>query len=315
MARTQGVKNDCMVNVLSMRLNERLKTLAEIVHHPGNSGRRADAVLDYLRWNFGYRAMGIEYVIPLIEGARLILSDRQNYATLVYTCGLWDFPEQVFLLHLLRPEDTFIDVGSNVGGYTVLASAVAGARSIAFEPAPETYAELRRNVRLNDIESMVETHCCALGEVNGANWITSGRGALNHIVSNAAARDAIEVPAARLDTVLAGTSCRLIKIDAEGFELNILRGAPDTLAHPGLQALIVELNGSGRRYGISDDQVHREIVSFGFEPCYYNATTRTLTSLDGCNRNGLNTVYVRDRVAVTERVTAARRFSLHGKPF
>ena len=123
-----------------MLFAEHLKTLAEISHHPSNMQRRSGALLDYLRWNFGHRIMGAEYVLPLVGDARLILSNRQNFATLVYTCGLWDFSEQAFLLHLLRPGDTFIDVGSNVGGYTVLASAVAGARSIAFEPVPETYA-------------------------------------------------------------------------------------------------------------------------------------------------------------------------------
>lgn len=298
-----------------MRLAERLNTVTEIMRHPGNTGRRTGAVLKYLRWNLGHRVMGIEYVLPLIEGARLIVSDRQNYATLVYTCGLWDFSEQAFLLHLLRPEDTFVDVGSNVGGYAVLASAVAGARSIAFEPVSETFAELQRNLRLNGIEPLVQTYCCALGETAGVNRMTSGRGGLNHVVTDTAAPDTVEVATTRLDAALAGTTCRLIKLDAEGFELNILRGAPETLARPSLQALIIELNGSGERYGISDDDVHREITSFGFEPCDYNPGTRMLTPMSGYNRNGLNTIYVRDRMKVSDRVAAARRFKLNDKVF
>ncbi len=298
-----------------MRLTERLTTISEIMRHPGNAGRPAGAVLDYLRWNFGHRAMGVEYVLPLIGDARLIVSDRQNYATLVYTCGLWDFPEQAFLLHLLRPGDLFVDVGSNVGGYTVLASAVAGARSIAFEPVPETYAELLRNVRLNGIELLVQTCCCALGETAGVVRMTAGRGGLNHVVMNGGGAATVEVEAARLDTVLAGAECRLMKMDAEGFELNILRGAPETLARPSLQALIVELNGSGGRYGISDDDVHREIGSFGFEPHRYDARSRALMPQHGYNRDGLNTLYVRDRGTVAERVAAADRFSLNSTPF
>ncbi len=278
-------------------------------------------MLDYLRWNLGHRAMGVEYVLPLIGDARLIVSDRQNYATLVYTCGLWDFPEQAFLLHLLRPDDFFVDVGSNVGGYMVLASAVAGTRSIAFEPVPDTYAELLRNLRLNGIETLVQAHCCALGEVAGAIRMTSGHGGLNHVVADGVApgavkaADTVEVAAARLDTVLAGTARRLIKMDAEGFELNILRGAPETLACPSLQALIVELNGFGGRYGISDDDVHREIAGFGLGPHGYDARTRALTPLDGYNRDGLNTLYMRDQAAVAERVVAASRFSLNSTPF
>ncbi len=277
--------------------------------------RRSGALLDYLRWNFGHRIMGAEYVLPLVANARLILSDRQNFATLVYTCGLWDFAEQAFLLHLLRPGDTFVDVGSNVGGYTVLASAVAGARSIAFEPVPETYAELQRNLRLNNIESLVQSHCCALGEASGVERMTSQRGGLNHIVSDAAALDTVEVSVARLDLVLAGVPCRLIKMDAEGFELSILRGARETLMQPELQALIIELNESGGRYGVSDDDVHGEIIGFGFEPHAYDAAKRVLTALDGYNRAGMNTIYIRNLAAVTERVAAARPFNLRGRLF
>ncbi len=298
-----------------MLFAEHLKTLAEISHHPSNMQRRSGALLDYLRWNFGHRIMGAEYVLPLVGDARLILSNRQNFATLVYTCGLWDFAEQAFLLHLLRPGDTFIDVGSNVGGYTVLASAVAGARSIAFEPVPETYAELQRNLRLNNIEPLVQSHCCALGEASGVERMTSQRGGLNHIASEAAALDTIEVSIDRLDLVLAGIPCRLIKMDAEGFELSILRGAPETLMRPELQALIIELNGSGGRYAVSDDDVHREVTGFGFEPHGYDAETRVLTALDGYNRAGMNTIYIRNRPAVAERVAAARRFNLRGRLF
>ena len=296
-------------------LKERLKTVSEIIGHPSNAGRRAGAAVDYLRWNLGHRTMGVEYVLPLVEGARLLVSDKENYATLVYTCRLWDFPEQAFLLHLLRPEDTFVDIGSNIGGYTVLASAVVGARSIAFEPVPETYAALQRNVRLNDIESKVQAYCCALGEVDGVSRMTLRRGGLNHIVTDAATPDTVEVAAARLDTVLPGTACRLIKMDAEGFELSILRGAPETLAAADLQALLVELNGSGGRYGVSDDDVHQEITRFGFEPCSYDARTRMLTTLGGFNRHGFNTIYVRSRSAVAERLASGRHFDLGGKLF
>jgi hypothetical protein len=50
--------------------------------------------------------------------------------------GLHEFSEMGFLLHLLRQNDLFVDVGANLGSYTVLASAVCQARNIAFEPVP-----------------------------------------------------------------------------------------------------------------------------------------------------------------------------------
>ncbi len=298
-----------------MSFSERLNTLSEIMRHPGNAGRRSGAVADYIRWNVGHRTMKTDYVLPLVDEARLILSDRQNYATLVYTCGLWDFAEQAFMLHLLRPGDIFVDIGSNVGGYTVLASTVAGARSIAFEPVPATYHELRRNLRLNNIESLVTAHCCALGEAPGVIKMTSERGGLNHIVTKVNGASTIDVEIDRLDNRLHDIPCRLIKMDAEGFELSILRGAPETLANPVLQGIIVELNSSGARYGISDDDVHREITQFGFAPYGYDAERRVLTPLGGYNRDGLNTIYVRDIDAVTKRVAEGRPFKLHARSF
>jgi thymidylate synthase len=53
--------------------------------------------------------------------------------------GLHEFEDMAFLLHLLRSEDMFADVGSNIGSYTILASGVVGAKSVAFEPVPSTY--------------------------------------------------------------------------------------------------------------------------------------------------------------------------------
>ena len=302
-----------------MKLRERLNTIAEITRHPSNTGRRAGAVLKYLRWNFGHRALGTDYIMPLVGTARLILSDRQNYATLVYTCQLWGFAEQAFLLHFLRPDDLFVDVGANVGGYTVLASAVAGARSMAFEPVPSTFAELQRNVRLNDIGHLVQAYCCALGETAGKSRMTAHRGGLNHMVFDADAlqpvAETVEVATDRLDSMLDGAPCQAIKMDAEGFELSILRGAPDTLSRASLQAIVVELNSSGTRYGVTDDHVHQSIIQFGFEPCSYNARTRELAVLPSYNRRGLSTLYIRDRQAVIKRLAGGRPFALGDQSF
>ena len=66
--------------------------------------------------------------------------------------GLHEFADMAFTLHFLRPDDLFMDVGANVGSYTLLASGVCKARTISFEPYPETMAALRRNIDL-ELES------------------------------------------------------------------------------------------------------------------------------------------------------------------
>ena len=63
--------------------------------------------------------------------------------------GLHEFNDMAFCLHLLRSGDLFVDVGANIGSYTVLASKVAGANSITLEPVPQTFERLKRNVNIN----------------------------------------------------------------------------------------------------------------------------------------------------------------------
>jgi FkbM family methyltransferase len=60
-----------------------------------------------------------------------------------------------FVLHVLRQSDKFIDVGANVGSYTVLAAGAVGSRAFAVEPIPTTFGFLRRNVELNGLGERV----------------------------------------------------------------------------------------------------------------------------------------------------------------
>ncbi|MEJ7626598.1 MAG: FkbM family methyltransferase [Ferruginibacter sp.] len=83
--------------------------------------------------------------------------------------GLHEFPDMGFLLHFLRSEDLFFDIGSNIGSYTILASGQVGAKTFAFEPVPSTFSALHKNILANNLESIVrafKTIAC----INGFNW-------------------------------------------------------------------------------------------------------------------------------------------------
>jgi hypothetical protein len=57
---------------------------------------------------------------------------------IVVHCGFHEAADMAFVLHLLRPDDRFLDIGANVGTYTILSSGVAQAHSITLEPIPAT---------------------------------------------------------------------------------------------------------------------------------------------------------------------------------
>jgi len=87
------------------------------------------------------------------------------------------------------------------------------------------------------------------------------------------------------------------------------------LSNRNLLTLIVELNGSGDRYGTSDDAVHTEILRYGFGPYRYDPTMRRLTPLSSYNRQSMNTLYVRDVDAAEQIVASGRKIRVRDREF
>lgn len=142
---------------------------------------------------------------------------------------------------LLKPGDTFLDIGSNFGYYSLLAATLVGRRGAvhAFEPQPRVAELLRRNARDNDLPQLT-VHQTALGEAPGALTMYLPRGGQSGLATlrpnaqwlSERAAETIEVAVARLDDLGREQSIaqvRALKIDAEGYELPILRGATELL--------------------------------------------------------------------------------------
>jgi len=140
--------------------------------------------------------------------------------------------EVLFLQQLTRPGMTVLEVGANIGVFTVpLARFVhPGGRVIAFEPQRIMYQMLCGNIALNAIDNVV-AHNCAAGRSSGSVAVPSvdyGKPGNFGAVSLARSSQGDIVPLVTIDS-LALPSCHLIKVDVEGMELDVLEGASSTL--------------------------------------------------------------------------------------
>lgn len=283
------------------RLLSLLSTLRYITSHPLNTGHPVKAVSRFVRWQIESRLKD-EVEVEWIEGSRLVVKRGMTGATGNVYCGLHEFVDMAFLLHLLRPDDLFVDIGANVGSYTVLASKVCGARTICVEPDPVTAAALRRNILANGIEDRVIVEETALGASEGTVNFTVGLDTINRV----AAREETnvrEVRLARLDAVLGSEQPALIKMDVEGFEAEVLRGAADTLAKTGLLGIITEDTGAG---------VVDTLTAHGFTRWYYDPVERKL-SQNGPVQPSNNGIFLRANPEVADRLRDARKFAVMGK--
>lgn len=131
------------------------KLLAFVLGHPLNRGHGITAITRVLRWQIGSRLLPAGSALPFVGGTRLFATRGMTGATGNWYCGLHEVEEMGFVLHALRPGELFVDVGANIGSYTVLAAGAVGADVVAVEPVPTTFAVLRRNVCLNDLVDRV----------------------------------------------------------------------------------------------------------------------------------------------------------------
>jgi FkbM family methyltransferase len=141
----------------------------------------------------------------------------------------------------LSPGDCFLDVGSHVGLYAIGAALRLGrgGRVIAFEPTPATIVKLQKNIELNRLNDRIEIHEVALSDVCGSTeFVTTGTSMLNSIFAGAPAGHTrlggperrFQVRTAPLDQFLDPARSHVAKIDTEGHELFVLKGAERLLA-------------------------------------------------------------------------------------
>jgi FkbM family methyltransferase len=270
---------------------------------------------DYVLWNAVRFSLDARHVVRMPEGIEIILGQRENYGTGVYIHSLADFSEMLFLAHLMQPTDLFADVGANVGMYSAWVAGVTGAKAVAMEPVLGTFETLRKNVRLNDLEDLIEPLRTAVGDASGEVLMTTGEGGLDHVLQDGSTADAIRTPVGRLDDILGGRCPTAMKMDVEGFELRALRGGAGALANTGLKAIVIELQDlTLTRYGTSEREVRSFLEGYGFRSHSYDPFSRTLSPSTGLH-TGLNDIFVRAGDAEEpRRLAAGRKVRLPGYP-
>jgi len=143
-----------------------------------------------------------------------------------------NWPEMLVWKRYLRPGDLFLDVGANIGVYSVYA-AECGAEVIAVEPVPHNAKRVRENLDLNGYAGEVVQN--ALSDHPGRVRITADEDSYNHLVDEGG----IEVTATTLDELL-GNRSAVAKIDVEGAEELVLAGARKALSEHRIKLLQLE---------------------------------------------------------------------------
>ena len=186
-----------------------------------------------------------DYLVRTASGWLVIpVEDERLLMALVETAGLLEPGTTRVIGALLEPGDTMIDVGAHVGTMTLVAARAVGpgGHVVAVEPGPRAAGLLRRGLHLNSLAETVDVHQCAAGaEAGEADLFLSDVLGENSLVAGHGAEGASERVAVRsLDSLVPPGPVTLVKIDAEGYELEVLKGMSRIVAENPDLAIIIE---------------------------------------------------------------------------
>jgi len=270
-----------------------IQLLNFIWRHPLNKKSRMAAIGRLIRWQIASRLMVGPIALPYLNGKYLFAKNGMTSAASNWYCGLDEYEDMSFVLDMLHSGELFVDVGANIGSYSILA-ATKGARVIAIEPVPSTFKVLKQNVLLNELDDQIEVMNIGLGSKEENLKFSTEQGTTNHVLNKKEnTKQSVKILVRSLDDVLDGRIPKIIKIDVEGFETKVIEGARKTLANPNLLAVIMELNGSGAYYGFDEDILHKKMLSLNFNSYIYEPKKQKLISLKNKKNQKNNTLYIR----------------------
>src|SRR5215831_12587286 len=201
---------------------------------------------------------------------RVVWTDVIGYS--ICTDGYYDISSVHILSKILKPGMTFIDVGTHVGQYTLVASDIVGPTGSvhSFEPQPDTFELLRHNVQTNALTN-VHLNQCALGETCADAELylacPDNVGQSSFRRPHNYSGKAVTVPCRTLDDYVAEhrLAVNVIKIDVEGAEFSVLRGARKVLSGSVKPSLIIEFwEPFQREYGSSCAEMASFLVAHGY---------------------------------------------------
>lgn len=228
---------------------------------------------------------GLENPTRTRHGFRIFTLPGDLTSDLIKLHGQHEPGPEAFVLDHIERGAVFLDVGANIGYFSLLAAVTAKSEVVAFEPQPEIADLLSRSAEYNRVAGLVRVERLALSDAASTMRMTSCPGNTGHAQLACLGDERAQpypVPVVALDEWLSQNPVGRVsvcKIDAEGAELNILRGMPRLLERDGPALVIEAIDDFLGQFGASEGTVRELLQAHG-----YRDVSRRYTSKGDCNR-------------------------------
>jgi FkbM family methyltransferase len=206
---------------------------------------------------------GLERIINGTDSVRVAPEFRQ--ITEVYEPDVW-----ARMMSAVSPGNVVVDVGAYVGLYTIALAQRTGptGRVYSFEPDPQNCAVLGKHVELNKVSDRVVVHQLAVGDKDGFVPFTGGRDSQSFVGASSSAPETVCMT--RLDTILPSERIDVLKVDVEGFEENVLKGAEILLSDKDRKPRMIFIEVHPYNWhlcGTTSDSLINRLNKSGYDVC------------------------------------------------
>jgi FkbM family methyltransferase len=257
----------------AVRAAIRFATRAYIRNAPWTAGKSAAYKVfnDYVGWRPHRATVRTRY------GDLMDLSMPDAVSSIIYVTGRWEPVITQYIRANLKGGDTFVDVGANIGYYSLVASRIVGSAGqvFAIEASKSIYARMMRNFTLNGCTNVRAIHAAASSEKGELSVFLGGGQNLGHTttVESLAKKEGLvfedKVPADTLEQLVGRQSlrtARFIKLDVEGAECTVLAPLFDSLGQFSARTeWLIELSPDFSAGGQQDlDRVYQAFIAAGY---------------------------------------------------
>ncbi|MGH8614701.1 MAG: FkbM family methyltransferase [Gammaproteobacteria bacterium] len=229
-------------------------------------------------------------------------------------------PTTIPWLEQFRPGETFVDIGANIGMYSVYAAAFSGCKVFAFEPEALNYAELNKNIHVNGIHDRAAAFCLALSDESKVDYLNLGTFGIAYSHHDFAENTWVKdmdwgkktTPRnARLRQGCVSTTLDIlvnagvvpvpdhVKIDVDGLEHKVVAGCRKTFERPEVQTVLIEIDFSSPQVEGTIDLMTDMGWKYSWDQLRTNRSQilsrESIERLRTEKRKGMNFIFFRDK--------------------
>jgi len=231
-------------------------SLMSVINHPENKNHKVKTILRIVWWKFNQLLFKLPTIVQLTKDIKCVCYPNSSYASLIIYNRLPEYAEMNYLLKVLGSKSNFVDVGSGLGDFSLLAaSKIQTGKIYAFEPTQSALSQLHDNVNLNNLKDKIFIIPKIVSDKDGFEFFSDLPVTEENTITSQS-NHSKKIISTKLDSFFDNKiNIDLLKIDVEGAELKALHGAERMLENKQIKKMLIELNPKCQTFGYTRQDV------------------------------------------------------------